>query len=73
VSRRGEYDDVDVTSVMRRLVDDIASGRFADEWDAERDAGYPNLVRLREQFAGPAVAEFEQELRRRLGQGAVPA
>jgi ketol-acid reductoisomerase len=71
VSRRGEYDDVDVTSVMRRLVDDIASGRFADEWDAERDAGYPNLVRLREQYAGPAVAEFETDLRRRLGQGAL--
>jgi ketol-acid reductoisomerase len=70
VSRRGEYDDVDVTSVMRRLVDDIASGRFADEWDAERDAGYPNLVRLREQYAGPAVAEFETDLRRQLGQGA---
>jgi ketol-acid reductoisomerase len=71
VSRRGEYDDVDVTSVMRRLVDDIASGRFADEWDAERDAGYPNLIRLREQFAGPAVREFEIDLRRRLGQGAL--
>ena len=28
---------------MRELVDDIASGRFADEWDAERDAGYPEL------------------------------
>ena len=28
---------------MRRLVDDITSGRFADEWDAERDAGYPKL------------------------------
>jgi ketol-acid reductoisomerase len=56
---------------MRRLVDDITSGRFADEWDAERDAGYPNLVRLREQYAGPAVREFETELRRQLGQGAL--
>ena len=71
VSRRNEYDDVDITSTMRRLVDDITSGRFADEWDAERDAGYPNLVRLREQYAGPAVREFETELRRQLGQGAL--
>jgi ketol-acid reductoisomerase len=71
VSRRAEYDGVDVTAVMRRLVDDIESGRFADEWDAERDAGYPNLVRLREQFAGPVVQAFEADLRRRLGQGAV--
>ena len=54
---------------MRGLADDIASGRFADEWDAERDAGYPVLNRLKEQHAGPAVREFEAELRRRLGPG----
>ena len=71
VSRRNEYDGVDVLTTMRRLVDDITSGRFADEWDAERDAGYPNLIRLREQYAGPAVREFETELRRQLGQGAL--
>jgi ketol-acid reductoisomerase len=55
---------------MRRLVDDITSGRFADEWDAERDAGYPKLAALREQHAGAAVAEFETALRRELGEGA---
>jgi len=71
VSRRGAYDDVEFGETMRRLVDDIASGAFADEWDAERDAGFPNLIRLREQFAGPAVAAFEAELRTRLGEGAV--
>jgi len=71
VSRRNEYDDVDITTTMRRLVEDITSGRFADEWDAERDAGYPNLIRLREQYAGSAVREFETELRRQLGQGAL--
>ena len=31
-----EYGHLDVVSTMRRLVDDIASGKFADEWDAER-------------------------------------
>jgi ketol-acid reductoisomerase len=55
---------------MQRLVDDITSGRFADEWDAERDAGYPRLTALREQYAGPAVEEFETALRRELGEGA---
>jgi ketol-acid reductoisomerase len=69
LSRRDAYDDTEVAGTMRRLVDDIASGRFADEWDAERDAGYPNLVRLREQYAGPAVRAFEAELRTRLGPG----
>ncbi|MBM3659637.1 MAG: ketol-acid reductoisomerase [Actinobacteria bacterium] len=73
VVRRGAYDDVDFGETMRRLVDDIASGRFADEWDAERDAGFPNLIRLREQFAGPHVAAFEAELRTRLGEGAIGA
>lgn len=71
LTRRDEYAGVDIGATMRRLVDDIASGRFADEWDAERDAGYPNLVRLRERHAGPAVREFEEALRRELGEGAI--
>jgi ketol-acid reductoisomerase len=70
LTRRGEYDHLDLATTMRRLVDDIASGRFADEWDAERDAGYPRLTALREQHAGPAIAEFETALRRELGEGA---
>jgi ketol-acid reductoisomerase len=71
LTRRGRYDHLDVLTPMRALVDDIDSGRFADEWDAERDAGYPTLTRLKEQHAGPAVREFEAELRRRLGPGVV--
>jgi ketol-acid reductoisomerase len=67
LSRRGRYDHLDFASVMRELTDDIASGRFADEWDAERDAGYPRLGELKAQHAGPAVREYEEDLRRRLG------
>jgi ketol-acid reductoisomerase len=70
LTRRDAYADVDVATTMRRLVDDIESGRFADEWDAERDAGYPKLVTLRERHAGPAVRAFEEALRRQLGEGA---
>ena len=69
LSRRGVYDHLDFAPKMRELTDDITSGRFADEWDAERDAGYPRLNALKEQHAGPAVREFEAELRRRLGPG----
>jgi len=58
-------------TTMRALADDIESGAFATEWDAERDAGYPTLKRLKEQHAGPAVREFEADLRRRLGPGVV--
>jgi ketol-acid reductoisomerase len=71
LTRRGRYDHLDVLTTMRSLVDDIESGRFADEWDTERDAGYPTLTQLKEQHAGPAVREFEAELRRRLGPGVV--
>ncbi len=71
LTRREEYDGAEIGTTMRRLVDDIASGRFADEWDGERDAGYPNLKRLRERHAGPAVREFETALRRQLGEGAI--
>ncbi len=68
LSRRGGYDHLDVAAVMRRSLDDIASGRFADEWDAERDAGHPALARLREEHAGPAIAGLEADMRRRLGE-----
>jgi ketol-acid reductoisomerase len=71
LTRRGAYELPELGETMRRLVDDIGSGRFADEWDAERDAGYPRLVELRQQFAGPAVRDFEEELRRELGPGVV--
>jgi|SRR5271166_391175 len=71
LSRRGRYDHIDLLSTMRTLTDDIESGRFADEWDAERDAGYPTLTRLKAQHAGPAVREYEAELRTRLGPGAL--
>jgi ketol-acid reductoisomerase len=69
LTRRTRYDHLDVLTTMRSLVEDIESGRFADEWDAERDAGYPTLNQLKEQHAGPAVREFEADLRRRLGPG----
>lgn len=70
LTRRGRYDHLDFLTTMRALTDDIESGRFADEWDAERDSGYPTLTSLKQQHAGPAVREFEADLRRRLGPGA---
>jgi ketol-acid reductoisomerase len=70
LTRRGRYDHLDLLTTMRTLTDDIESGRFADEWDAERDAGYPKLAELKEQHAGAAVREYEAELRSRVGPGA---
>ncbi len=71
LSRSGRYDHLDIAATMRELVDDIASGRFADEWDAERDAGYPHLEALRAAAMAPEILAFEEELRTKLGERAV--
>ncbi len=69
LSRRDRFDHLDFLTTMRALADDIESGRFADEWDAERDSGYSTLSELKERHAGPAVRKFEADLRKRLGSG----
>jgi len=70
LSRRGAYDSLDFGPIMKRLCEDIESGRFADEWDAEAASGYARLDALRAQFAGPAIEAFERAVRARLGPGA---
>jgi ketol-acid reductoisomerase len=70
LSRRGAYDHLDVLSRMRELTRDITSGRFADEWDRERETGHAKLAALKDQFCGAPVREFEDDLRRRLGPAA---
>ena len=67
LSRRGVYDHLDFLPRMRELADDIASGRFADEWDAESRAGYRRLAELKALFAGPGVQAFEDHVRSQLG------
>jgi ketol-acid reductoisomerase len=67
LSRRGSFDHLDFAPRMRELVDDIASGRFADEWDDEMRSGYARLRTLKEQHAGEFVRAFEADLRARLG------
>jgi ketol-acid reductoisomerase len=71
LSRSRRYDHLDVAATMRELVDDIASGRFADEWDAEQDAGYAHLEALRSAAMAPEILAFEEELRTKLGERAV--
>lgn len=68
LSRADRYEHLDIAATMRELVDYIATGRFADEWDAERDAGYPNLTELRDQAMAPGVLAFEEDLRLKLGE-----
>ena len=68
MSRADRYDGLDVPGVMREVLSEIESGKFADEWDAERDAGYPNLQRLRTEKLSPEVVAFEEDLRARLSE-----
>jgi ketol-acid reductoisomerase len=72
MSRADRFDGLDVPGVMREVLGEIESGKFADEWDAERDAGYPNLERLRAEKLSPEVVAFEEDLRARLGERATP-
>jgi ketol-acid reductoisomerase len=72
LSRIGRFDHLDVAQTMRELVADIASGRFADEWDGERAAGYPVLDALRAKALAPEILAFEEDLRTKLGERAVP-
>ena len=67
LSRRGSFDGFDIAAKMRELADKIQDGGFADEWDAERDTGYPTLKALKETHAGAGVRALEAGIRRRLG------
>jgi ketol-acid reductoisomerase len=64
LSRRGRYDEAPVLAVMRELTTEITSGRFADEWDAERTAGHPALRALRDVHASAAQRDVEDQVRR---------
>ncbi len=70
LSRGPHYEHLDLATTMREIVEGIASGRFADEWDAERDGGFAEFERLKSAAVGPEIAEFERDLRRQLGEGA---
>jgi ketol-acid reductoisomerase len=67
LSRRGAYDALDFAPRMRELTLEIASGRFADEWDEEARGGHARLRELKEKWCGPGVRALEESLRRRLG------
>jgi ketol-acid reductoisomerase len=71
LSRVGEFTHLDVAGPMRAIVENIASGRFADEWQAEHDAGFPTFERLKAEAVGPEMVAWEQELRSQLGEGAI--
>ena len=71
LSRRDEFAHLDVASKMSEIVEGIRSGAFADEWDAEREAGHATLQALKQQHVGEAVSAYEAEIRTKLGETSV--
>jgi ketol-acid reductoisomerase len=65
--RRGRYDGLNFHPVMKNIVEDIVSGKFADKWDQEASGGYQALKALREVHAGDAVKSMEADLMAKLG------
>lgn len=70
LSRVPEFTHLDVATPMQKVVDGIKDGSFADEWDAERDAGFPRFDELKEAAVGGGMAEFEADIRAQLGETA---
>jgi ketol-acid reductoisomerase len=70
LSRSHRFDDLDVSAIMRTIVDDIENGSFAQEWDDEREGAGETFERLKHESVGPEVVAFERELRRQLGETA---
>ena len=71
LSRAERFSAFDLRGTMTELVDYISSGEFADEWDLERDEGYPNLQSMKEKALSAQIRAFEADLRSRLGENAV--
>ena len=69
LSRRGRFDALNFSAVMKEITRNIDSGAFADEWDAEASKGYPTLAALKDLHAGDGVRAMEHDLMSKLGPG----
>ncbi len=56
--------DEHVRETMRSLLEDIRSGRFAEEWVAENKAGRPNFNEMRRKAAEAPIEKVGAELRK---------
>jgi ketol-acid reductoisomerase len=72
ISDTAEYGDVtrgpriiteSTKAEMKRILDEIVSGRFADEWVAESESGRKNFTALREQGKTHPIEKTGAELR----------
>ena len=67
LSRVDRFADLDIAARLRAIADEIDRGSFAEEWAAERAAGYPRLKELRTNDPRSLMADAEGPLRDQLG------
>jgi ketol-acid reductoisomerase len=72
ISDTAEYGDLtrgsrivtdETKAEMRRILDEIVSGKFADEWIAESEAGRPNYKRLQDAGKAHPIEDVGSHLR----------
>ena len=72
ISDTAEYGDMtrgpriitdETKAEMKKILDEIQSGKFAEEWIAENEAGRPNFNALREEGKEHPIEEVGAELR----------
>jgi len=56
--------DEEVRREMRRILDEIRDGSFAQEWVGEAEAGFPNFLAMRAAARAHRIEEVGRELRR---------
>ena len=59
----GDLGDDAVRAQMQKILEDIRSGAFAEEWIAENKAGRPNFTALREAGKAHQIETVGAELR----------
>jgi len=55
--------EASVRAEMRAILDEIRSGKFAEEWIAESVSGRPNFAKLRAEGADHPIEKVGAELR----------
>jgi ketol-acid reductoisomerase len=63
LTRGGRIVTDETREAMDKLLVDIQSGKFAEEWVAEAEAGAPNFQRLRQEAAAHRIEAVGKELR----------
>ncbi len=68
-SRLPLFDTPEYRQIMRDILADVQNGKFAEEWSAEQQAGYPAFKEMDQAFADTLFGQTEREVMEVLGGG----